>query len=486
MLKTHWKLLNLLHRVGDNLIIILAFFLSYFFRDQFLEILRSFGFAAFSTSLGLAPIDSYLVVIAIAWPLFNLILEMLGAYRSMRLVTSWQLFRMSLYASVLVFFSLGAVFYFLKLNLSRSFVGIFCGISGFGLFFERFTILRLLRYFRIRGKNYRNILIVGTGAQARKMYFEIGRQEEFGLKVAGFVDMTKDHMKCEVYDLQARIIADVSNFESALKKYAIDEVLFTDIIESQGAIKELAEIAVEEGVRVTLAADLFSLEIFKSDLSYFGKVPLLHYHPSAGASDSLDHVTKRIIDLSFSALGLIFFSPVLFVIAILVKFNSPGPIFFKQKRVGLNGRIFTLLKFRSMVDNAEEMLEQLLSQNEMKGPVFKISNDPRVTPLGRFLRKYSLDELPQLFNVFKGDMSLVGPRPPLPSEVTLYKRKYRKRLSMRPGLTCTWQVSGRNNIPDFEKWAELDLEYINNWSLRRDFELLLKTVPAVLSGSGAK
>ncbi len=486
MLKTHWKLLSLLHRIGDNFIIILSFLLSYYFRDRLLELLYSFGFQAFYTSLSLAPIDSYLIIIAIAWPLFNVILEMLGAYRSMRLLTAWRIFRMCFYAAVLVFFSLGAVLYFLKLNLSRSFVGIFCGLSGFGLFFERYAILRLLRYFRIRGKNFRNILIVGTGAQARKMFFEIAQQEEFGLRVAGFVDINKDPAYCEVYDLQARIIADLDSFENALKKYAIDEVLFTDIIEAQSAIKELAQIAVEEGVRVTLAADLFSLEIFKSDLSYFGNIPLLHYHPSAGASDSLDHVVKRLIDLVVSFLALIVLSPVLLIIAILIKFSSPGPIFFKQKRVGLNGRTFTLLKFRSMVKDAEGMLKDLLSQNEMKGPVFKIANDPRITPLGRFLRKHSIDELPQLFNVLKGDMSLVGPRPPLPSEVNLYKRKFRKRLSMRPGLTCTWQVSGRNNIPDFEKWAELDLEYINNWSLKRDFELLLRTVPAVLSGSGAK
>lgn len=486
MLKTHWKFINLLHRIGDNIIIILAFFVSYFCRDNFLEIVRSFGLQGFYSSLSLAPIESYLIVITIAWPVYNLVLEMLGAYRSMRLLSSWQLIRMCLIAAILVFFSLGAVFYFLKLNLSRSFVGIFCGLSGLGLFFERFAILKFLRYFRIRGKNYRNILIVGTGSQARKMYLEITKQEEFGLKVVGFIDLTKDHLNSEVYDLQARIVGDADSFEAALKKHTVDEVLFTDIIESQGAIKELAEIAVEEGVRVSLAADLFSLEIFKSDLSYMGNVPMLHYHPSAGSADSLEHIAKRIIDLVASAILLIILSPILLLIALLVKITSPGPVFFLQKRVGLNGRIFTLLKFRSMINNAEKMLTDLLSKNEMTGPVFKITNDPRITRIGRFLRKYSLDELPQLINVLKGDMSLVGPRPPLPNEVSLYKRKYRKRLSMRPGLTCTWQVSGRNNIPDFEKWAELDLEYINNWSLKKDFQLLLKTVPAVITGSGAK
>jgi lipopolysaccharide/colanic/teichoic acid biosynthesis glycosyltransferase len=173
------------------------------------------------------------------------------------------------------------------------------------------------------------------------------------------------------------------------------------------------------------------------------------------------------------------------IVAFGIRLQSPGPVFFRQKRVGKNGRLFILLKFRSMVQDAERKLDSLRDKNEMSGPVFKIKNDPRVTPFGRFLRRYSIDELPQLFNVLKGDMSLVGPRPPLPEEVSMYMRKQRKRLSMRPGLTCTWQVSGRNEIPDFEYWANLDLEYINTWSLWKDFKLLLRTIPAVLSGSGA-
>ena len=175
----------------------------------------------------------------------------------------------------------------------------------------------------------------------------------------------------------------------------------------------------------------------------------------------------------------------LLLTALCIKFDSRGPVFFKQSRMGLNGRIFTLLKFRSMVEGAEERLPELLDQNEMTGPVFKMKNDPRVTRVGRFIRRYSIDELPQLINVLLGDMSLVGPRPPLPDEVSMYVRKHRRRLSMRPGLTCIWQISGRNQIPDFEEWAALDLQYIDNWSLRRDFQILLKTIPVVISGSGA-
>lgn len=205
-----------------------------------------------------------------------------------------------------------------------------------------------------------------------------------------------------------------------------------------------------------------------------------------GGDDNVPLFIKRILDFIVSGILLLVLLPALFFIAILIKLDSRGPVFFTQRRVGLNGRMFTLLKFRSMVINAEELLEKLRERNEMQGPVFKIANDPRITRVGGFLRKYSLDELPQLWNVLKGDMSLVGPRPPLPEEVSHYKRKQRKRLSMRPGLTCIWQVSGRNEIPDFEEWARLDLEYINTWSLKQDFVLLLKTIPAVMLGTGAR
>ena len=169
---------------------------------------------------------------------------------------------------------------------------------------------------------------------------------------------------------------------------------------------------------------------------------------------------------------------------LLIKWTLPGPVLFNQVRMGLNGRKFNMYKFRSMHQDAENRLGALKSSNEMSGPVFKIANDPRVTPVGRFIRKFSIDELPQLFNVLKGDMSLVGPRPPIYKEVLEYQRWQRRRLSMRPGITCIWQVSGRNDI-GFEEWMKLDLEYIDNWSFWLDLKLLFKTIPAVLIGKGA-
>jgi exopolysaccharide biosynthesis polyprenyl glycosylphosphotransferase len=239
----------------------------------------------------------------------------------------------------------------------------------------------------------------------------------------------------------------------------------------------------EQGVRTTIAADLFSIGLVKSGISYFGGMPLIHFQTPPG--DSWELAVKRMIDIAVAAVALVVLSPLFLILAVGVK-TSPGEILFRQTRVGLNGRLFQMLKFRSMCVGAEAALQQLKERNEMQGPAFKMKDDPRITPFGRFMRRFSLDELPQLWNVLIGDMSLVGPRPPIPGEVGLYERRSRRRLSMRPGLTCTWQVSGRNEIKDFESWVKLDLHYIDNWSLMGDLVLLLRTIPAVLLGTGAR
>jgi len=227
---------------------------------------------------------------------------------------------------------------------------------------------------------------------------------------------------------------------------------------------------------------LFDVTLAHSTISHLGNVPYFELYTSPKLNGQL--FFKRIVDLIVSTTLLIILSPLFTVIAAVIKITSPGSIFFQQTRVGYNGRMFTFLKFRTMVPDAEKMKEDLLVLNEMDGPAFKIKNDPRITPVGRFLRKTSLDELPQLINVLMGQMSLVGPRPPLPDEVSQYNLEYRRRLSMKPGITCLWQVNGRNNI-SFEKWMELDMQYIDEWSLWLDFKILIKTIPAVLEGSGA-
>lgn len=485
MLKSHWKLISTLERLGDNLLIIGAFLLSYYFRTDVVELLHAIGLSVASELRELAPIKDYFILLGVAIPVYNAALSMLGAYRSMRLSSTLKIVRMGVAGGVIVFLATSAILYLLKLDLSRSFVILFCVLSAAAVIAQRLIVLRVLRILRAQGRNFRNILIVGVGPQAVQLSREIANQADLGLRVVGFA-ATGDLDTADLSALKGRIVANRDTFELALKRYAVDEVLFTEILSNFAVVNELAQIAIEEGVRVSLAADIFSLEIFRSDMSTFGGIPLLHYEPSRGAADSPAHLVKRLIDVVVSAVGLILLSPLLLVLAVAIKLTSPGPIFFRQKRVGLNGRKFTLYKFRSMVKDAVRMRADLEELNEMEGPVFKIKDDPRVTPLGRWMRRYSLDELPQLFNVVIGDMSLVGPRPPLPSEVSEYQRKHRRRLSMRPGLTCTWQVSGRNDIPDFNRWAELDLEYIDNWSLMGDLRLLVRTIPAVLSGNGAR
>lgn len=212
--------------------------------------------------------------------------------------------------------------------------------------------------------------------------------------------------------------------------------------------------------------------------------PLLTFETTSDKHQEL--IFKRIIDIIVSAIGLVMMAPIFLVVAIVIKYTSEGPVLFAQERCSLNGRRFKLYKFRTMVKDAEGKLKDLMAFNQMGGPAFKMDNDPRVTAVGKFLRKSSLDEFPQLYNVLRGDMSLIGPRPPLPSEVEKYDFWQRRRLSMRPGLTCLWQVSGRNKIKDFDEWARLDLKYIDEWSPLLDTKIFFKTIPTVLFGIGAK
>ncbi len=202
---------------------------------------------------------------------------------------------------------------------------------------------------------------------------------------------------------------------------------------------------------------------------------------------SWPRVVKQVLDSVGSFLALVLLSPLFALIALLIKLTSPGPVLFRQQRSGINGQPFTIYKFRTMVTNAEQLKHELAAMNEMSGPVFKVSNDPRVTRIGKLLRKFSLDELPQLVNVLRGEMSLVGPRPlPVDEVKRFYDLAHRRRLSVKPGLTCLWQISGRNNVSDFKDWVRLDLEYIDNWSIWLDFTILWRTLPVVLAGTGAK
>lgn len=497
MLREKWRLVSRVERWGDVLIIVAAFFLAYYGRDSLLFWNDKLGWSLPFEGQVLAPLKDYFIVLVVALLGYLIILNFMGAYNSMRLSSNFQLLRVSLIASTIVFFLLAAVLFVLKIDLSRSFISLFCLIVGLTLTAERYMVLAFLRFWRKRGRNFRNIVVCGIGEQAVRIAREIAKRPELGIRIRAFSDLRDgrplDDRQIESFKSElrsvgcaqtGRIFFGVSALERAVKDYAIDEVIFTDVVEVMPRVEEMVLICSEQGVRTTIAADLFSIGLVKSGISYFGGMPLIHFQTPPG--DRWELAVKRLLDVTISALLLVLLAPVFALLALCVKLSSPGGVIFKQKRVGLNGRLFELYKFRSMYLDAEKSLEELKALNEMDGPVFKMKDDPRVTPAGRMLRRFSLDELPQLWNVLIGDMSLVGPRPPIPGEVSMYERKNRRRLSMRPGLTCTWQVSGRNEIKDFESWVKLDLDYIDNWSLFQDIVLLFRTIPAVLLGTGAR
>jgi len=497
VLKEKWRSISRIERLADLVIVVMAFFAAYYGRDSLIYWSELFQFEALFAGEELAPLADYLIILITGLIFYATSLNFLGAYGSMRLSSPFKLLRLSLFSSLLVFIAISAVLFILKLDLSRVVVGMFCLLVGFALTAERYLVLSFLRHWRRRGFNYRNVIVCGTGEQAISLAGVIWSRPELGIRIRGFADLAlssdgdkerverfKARLEALSPERHVRVIAGGEGLTNVLSNWAIDEVIFTDVIEVMPLVQEIVLVCSEQGVRTTIAADFFNVGIIKSTMSYFGDMPLIHFQTPPG--DRWELAVKRWIDILGSSILLLLTFPLLLMIALAVKVSSPGPVFFTQKRMGLNGRIFSLYKFRSMYLDAELKLAALREKNEMKGPVFKIKDDPRITPVGRFIRRFSFDELPQLWNVLKGEMSLVGPRPPLPGEVSMYESKERRRLSMRPGLTCIWQVSGRNNIENFDTWVQMDLKYIDNWSLGRDVILLFRTIPAVLFGAGAR
>lgn len=494
MLKQNWRVISVLERIGDNVIIIAAFVSAYFGRRSLIYWNDEFQLGFHFEGESLLPLADYSIVLMVGLVGYWVTLSVMGAYGSMRLSSVWRLFRLAFLSSVTVFGVVAAALFVLKFPISRSFIALFVLLSGCGLALQRYAVLKFLRYWRRKGRNFRNVIICGVGEQSIQLTRELSRRPELGIHVRGFADLRDgvvdrrvviDSFRRELSDCVqiGRLLVGVYDVCRALKDYAIDEVIFTDVISVMPQVEEMIVVCAEQGVQTTIAADIFSVGLVNSGISYFAGMPLIHFQTTP--DDSWALCCKRMLDIVVSGVLLLLLLPLFVLIALGVK-TSKGPILFRQTRVGLNGRLFQMYKFRSMFVGAERDLALLRKLNEMKGPAFKMKNDPRITPFGRFMRRFSLDELPQLWNVLIGDMSLVGPRPPIPGEVSLYERKTRRRLSMRPGLTCTWQVSGRNNIEDFNDWVALDLHYIDNWSFVNDLVLLLRTIPAVLMGTGAR
>lgn len=373
--------------------------------------------------------------------------------------------------------------YALRLDLSRPFVALFAAYAWILLCLFRLNAGSLIGLIRREFGAPHYVLLAGLGESARRIAQLLEQSRKYGVQLVGFVaDSPSDEAPEKVTVLRKEYPAyRLGDLPRLLQNRVIDEIIFAV---ERGRLAELEDVFLacdEEGVRTRVLIDFFPHVNSDVYLDRLGPAPLLTF--SAAPHDEMRLFIKRVTDVVLAAAALILLCPFLLIIAVLIRITSPGPAIFRQVRCGLNGRRFVFYKFRSMCHDAEAMKEAVahLSTREL---AMKIPNDPRLTPLGVWLRKFSIDELPQLWNVLKGDMSLVGPRPAIPEEVEQYQRWQRRRIRMRPGLTCLWALAGRDAV-DFETWMKIDMEYIDSWSLALDWKILLLSIPRVLSGKGA-
>jgi len=466
MLKQHRELVRKTHLFLDGVIIFVAWGAAYLF-------LRACGY-------GLERPHAYMLSLIIFSTVAVASLSAGRCHPEERLGDSFKMFREVCGAVFIGFFFLAGVFFIFKLKqLSRPYL-LTSGAASFLLLLS-WNLLAMKFYVAIRkrGLNSQQLLLVGNRYTLPPIIQMIRKRPELGQKISGVVLTEGDPSGEDAFE-GLEIYGGLEKITEVVNSRVIDNALFSVYRQQPKEIEQAMLACQERGINVWFKPDFLHSSLV-STVDSFGSIPLFVF--SLGPKYSVSFMVKRLLDvLSSVFLIIIFFLPMV-LIALFVK-STPGPVFFVQKRVGLNGRRFRMAKYRTMYKDAEQRRAEYNLKNEMKGPVFKMKDDPRITPVGRFLRKYSLDELPQIWSVLMGEMSLVGARPPIPSEVELYKGWQRRRLSMRPGLTCIWQVTGRNKITDFNEWAKLDLKYIDEWSLLLDLKILFKTIPAVFMGTG--
>ncbi len=478
MLREHARLFNLLQFGADIALTAVSFPLAYLVRLN----LESFVPISLVRLLNpeLHPLPKYALVIALSIGWWAAGVYLLGLYRLSIRRSDWEKIRIVIEGSIILGMFLGFTSFAFKLDISRPLIGLFVVIQAALLILVRISIAAHARYRKQPIRNLRHIVIVGTNQKARDLGRLIARYSEWGLLISGYIEASAKVSA----DAGADVLGAIPDIPQIIEDNVIDEIIFVGTNPRDLAdFDELIRICTEQGVRTRIAADFFPAKVSKVSMEFIESVPLITF--SATPDHALSLFIKRVMDVAISASLILFLSPFLIIVGLLIRFSSGSPMIYRQVRCGLYGRKFVLYKFRSMNVGAEDVLWEIRHLNEMDGPVFKMRNDPRVTPIGRVLRKTSIDELPQLWNVLIGDMSLVGPRAPLPEEVKEYSRWQRRRLSVKPGITCLWQVSGRNEI-DFHEWMKLDLQYIDNWSLMLDLKILLRTFPVVLLGKGAR
>jgi exopolysaccharide biosynthesis polyprenyl glycosylphosphotransferase len=464
MLRRDRQIRMQIHQLVDACLFAFSFWLAYMLRSD-PHVIRFFGLREDLSKF--KDIAWLLLVIAPAAPL---ILEAQGFYDRpglcLRRTTLWQLFKGCVFTN----FVLALALFFFKMLIAR-WVLIWFGCISFGMVLLKEEAWSMI----CRSKM--------ALAQYQRRFLLVGTQEETG-RIRAQLE--------ELQDSDARIVAELdlnlSSIEDMIKlihDHSASGVILSAKRSYFDRVEEAIRVCELEGVEAWLVADFFKTQISRTSFDDFCGRPILVFRSTPEAS--WERVVKQVIDFIGASVLILLSSLVLVVVAVLIRATSPGPILFRQQRSGLNGKPFTIYKFRTMVTDAEQRKHELAAMNEMSGPVFKMTQDPRVTPLGRILRKFSIDEFPQLFNVVRGEMSLVGPRPLPVDEVKRFNDlAHRRRLSVKPGLTCLWQISGRNNVKDFKDWVRLDLEYIDNWSLWLDLKILWRTIPVVLVGTGAK
>ncbi len=470
MFSRHHRKVKLLFALADVALAILAFAAAYRCR-ALLPLERTF----FLTP---SEVASLLLAAVLFWPLTGAWLQLYERLDSAHpAVILRDSFRQTIAGGIgLVLFQ-----YILRMDLSRAFIGLFAVFSWLFACLFRLNAGKLVGWIRREFGAPHHVLVAGTGERAIGLAESLERSEAYGIRLVGFLADTPGRAASSLRAPRDYPVHALEDLPELLDRHVIDEIIFAVDSNRLAELEDVLLLCDEEGVRTRVAVDFFPHVNSEVYLERLDRLPLLTF--SAAPHDEIRLFLKRATDVALAAAALVLLAPVMAAIALAIRVSSPGPAIFRQIRCGLNGRRFTFYKFRSMVQNAEDLKDGLRHLNR-KEVAFKIPNDPRATGFGRYLRRFSVDEWPQLWNVVKGDMSLVGPRPAVPDEVERYKRWQRRRLRMRPGLTCLWALEGRDSL-DFETWMRKDMEYIDNWSLALDWKIMLRTIPRVLLGKGA-
>ena len=458
---------NSIFAILDILITICSYFLAYFltnlFNKDYFEFTRE-----------------YVIMLGLIIPTWAILLQTSNLTQIPRTRS-----QISVFFNFLNFNFIGFALMFLYKHLfglavvSHFVIISFSIVNFLSLYIFRLITFRIFKYFRANGHNICNIILYADD-RSEKFIDSIIDHKEWGFRILMII--TNSSVIKRKFGSAIRIYPDKINIKNILDIDIIDEVIYCNSDIDDEKLRSMIEVCEEIGVTLRLQSEMAPMSVTNAHMTHFQNTPFITFRNIPRNNFSL--AWKSFTEFWVSFMIIFLLSPFMLIIAILIKLTSRGPVVFKQERVGLRGRKFYIYKFRTMVQNAEELKAKLAGLNESDGPAFKIKNDPRITLVGKILRKTGLDELPQLFNVLRGEMSLIGPRPPLASEVEKYERWHLKRLSVKPGITCTWQIIPNRNEVVFDKWMKLDIQYIDSWSIKKDLQLFFKTIKTVIYGSG--